>query len=96
VSASLKTVTFTKTLLGTRVMHVQIKTHETVALDIRLLRATRTLLRSKRSAVRSGTHTLKIALPHTVAAGRATLEVIATDASKNRKPLQKIVQIPTL
>ncbi|HEX3874089.1 MAG TPA: hypothetical protein VHW26_08075 [Solirubrobacteraceae bacterium] len=94
VLASLKTVRFSRTVLGSRVMHVRIRTRETVALDVRLLRGTRSLLRTKRSALLSGTHTLKITVPHAVAAGRATLEVIATDTAKNRKPLQKIVQVP--
>jgi protocatechuate 3,4-dioxygenase beta subunit len=95
VLASLKAVRFSRTVLGSRVMHVALKTGETVGVDVRLLRGTKTLLRTRRSALFSGTHTLKITIPHTVTAGRATLEVIATDAGKNRKPLQKIVQIPT-
>ncbi|HEY5196471.1 MAG TPA: hypothetical protein VIJ51_05540 [Solirubrobacteraceae bacterium] len=94
VLASLKSVRFTRTVLGSRVMHVQVKSGETAALDARLLRGTKLMLASRRSAVRSGLHTLTITIPHGVAAGRATLEVIATDTSKNRKPLQKIVQVP--
>jgi protocatechuate 3,4-dioxygenase beta subunit len=96
VLASLKSVRFTKTVLGSRVMHVALKTQETVAVDVRLLRGTKLMLATRRSAVGSGTHTLKVTVPHAVAAGRATVEVIATDARKNRKPLQKIVQVPRL
>jgi protocatechuate 3,4-dioxygenase beta subunit len=95
VLASLKTVKFTKTVLGSRVMHVQLKTRETVALDVRLVRGTKSLLRTHRSAVHSGTRTLKITVPHAVAAGRATLDITATDAGRNRKALQKIVQVPS-
>jgi hypothetical protein len=94
VLAALKTVSFSRTALGTRVMHVQVKTKETIAVDIRLLRGTRSLLHRTRAALGVGTHTLKIALPRTLAAGRTTLQVTATDLSSNRKALTKIVHVP--
>jgi protocatechuate 3,4-dioxygenase beta subunit len=67
----------------------------TFALDIRLLRGSKSLLHRKRAALVAGTHTLKIALPRTLAAGRTTLRVTATDLTANRRTLTKIVHVPT-
>jgi hypothetical protein len=95
VAATLVTATCTRGALGTRTLHARIRTSETVALDTRLLRGSKLVARRKRT-LSKGVHTVSIPIARSVAAGRVTLSVLATDDSENTKVLSKILQIPRL
>ncbi len=84
---------FTRTPLGTRVLLVRVRTTEALALDVRLLRGTRTV-RHQATNRRAGTHLVKVAVGRTVPGGRVVLDVTGTDTARNRKVVTKRLRIP--
>jgi hypothetical protein len=94
VGVALTSATATRTALGVRSVAAKLRTSEQVALDLRLLRGSRTIAQRKVAALGSGARTVRLPLSRTVRSGRATLQIVAQDANGNRKVLSKIVQVP--
>jgi hypothetical protein len=95
VAASLVAASCTRGAPGARTLHARVKAGESVSLQVRLLRGTK-VVAHKKTAVTKGTHTVKVPIARSLAAGRVTLSVTATDARKNTKVLARILQIPQL
>ena len=93
VGATLAAPRWTKSKVGLRTLVASVTANETISLNLRILRGTRTLARKRVGAVAAGTHTLKVPLGTASAAGRATLEIVATDGHGNKKVLTRIIQI---
>jgi protocatechuate 3,4-dioxygenase beta subunit len=94
VGAALAAASCSRSALGTRSVAVKLRTTEQLALDVRVRRGTRTIAHRKIAALGTGTRTVRLPLGRTVKKGSATLQVIASDASGNRKVLSRIVQVP--
>ena len=94
VGAALASASVTRTALGVRSVAARMRASEQLALDVRLLRGSRTIAHRKVAALGSGTRTVRLPLSRAVRGGRATLQIVARDASGNRKVLSKVVQVP--
>jgi protocatechuate 3,4-dioxygenase beta subunit len=96
VLAACSSAKITKTLLGARTLTLRLTTQEDTAVALKLRRGSKVLKSKKARSITAGTHTLKVALPKTLAAGRITIDMTFVDAAGNRKHIAKIRKVPAL
>jgi protocatechuate 3,4-dioxygenase beta subunit len=95
VGAALASATCTRTALGVRSVAARLHTTERVSLELRLRRGSRTIAQRNVQALAAGTRTVRLPIGRSVRSGRATLQIVARDASGDRKVLSRILQVPS-
>jgi protocatechuate 3,4-dioxygenase beta subunit len=94
VDAAVTSVRWVRTSTGRRILRLTLYLDETVAVDARLIRSGRTLVRKKRAALKSGARTLDLRIPVRSARGKARLAVTFTDTAAATKSVRRTVTVP--
>jgi len=94
VDAALLAIKTTKTLLGARVVKVELEAHETVSVELTLTRGRSTLVHRHVASFSSQDGIVTITIPSRAKKGKATLTIVLTDTAGNTETLTKPVTIP--
>ncbi|MBN8870494.1 MAG: intradiol ring-cleavage dioxygenase [Solirubrobacterales bacterium] len=94
VAASLASVKTVSRRNGRRAVLATIRNREKAKIDARLLRGGKLLARKRTGMLKAGRHVANLRVGRNVAAGRAVLRVIVTDAAGNKKTIQRRVHVP--
>ena len=93
VGAGLAGATCARGATGVRSVAARLRTTEQLPLDVRVLRGSRTVTQRSIAALGSGVRTVRVPIGRNVRGGRTTLQIVARDASSNRKVLCTLMRL---
>jgi hypothetical protein len=93
VSATLTSVKGVRLASGARQARVRLKPDETVVARVRVARGGRRIA-SRKLILGAGSHTLRLAIGRTVAAGGAQVTIRLTDGAHNARTYTRAIHVP--
>jgi protocatechuate 3,4-dioxygenase beta subunit len=94
IRASVSSRHFTNSASAGRELHLKLDSEQKVSVGARLVRGSNVIAHARLAALAAGMRTLELRVGKTIRAGKATLEVMFTDASGNKKVIKSSVNVP--